>query len=252
MNDLYHLLLEYRFEEFEKTLSYQFLKYSFEIFSCCRHPEHIDWLMKRVRPYQHKNKLSEQESIIRSDYISHFVFEQFEQKLDLITFLQLLVYVRTLNYQTKSLRSNFLEFKFRLGDFLNYTNQTSNHYQLMKLKKFFDVLKKNLMMEYFTEKSYRMIVTIPEVFVYKSEQNIWLAEIWIAEELFEYLHPFIFPDFFKKSLTVDEFKILFEIVTIFSSNSTRKEFNIQQFLDSYSSNINGTRQKKLKSFLSST
>ena len=90
--------------------------------------------MKKVRPYQHKNELSEQESIIRSDYISHFVFEQFEQKLDLITFLQLLVYVRTLNYQTKSLRSNF-----RLGDFLNYTNQTSNHYQLMKLKKFFDV-----------------------------------------------------------------------------------------------------------------
>jgi len=121
MNDLYHLLLEYRFEEFEKTLSYQFFKYSFKIFSCCRHPEHIDWLMKRVRPYQHKNKLSKQESILHSDYISHFAFEQFEQKLDLITFLQLLVYVRTLNYQTKSLKSNFREFKFRLGDFLNYT-----------------------------------------------------------------------------------------------------------------------------------
>ncbi len=104
----------------------------------------------------------------------------------------------------------------------------------MKLKKFFDVLKKNLVIEYFTDKSYRMFVTIPEAFVYKLEQNIWLAEIWIAEELFEYLHPFIFPNFFKKKLTSDEFNVLFEIVTIFSSNSTRKEFNIQQFLDSYS------------------
>ena len=40
--------------------------------------------------------------------------------------------------------------------------------------------------------------------------------------------------------------MLFEIVQIFSSSSTRKEFNIQQFLDSYSPNINGTRKKKIK------
>ena len=98
----------------------------------------------------------------------------------------------------------------------------------------------------FTDKFSRMLVTIPEAFVYKSEQNIWLAEVWIAEELFEYLHPFLFPDFFKEKLTIDQFQVLFEIVKIFSSNSTRKEFNIQQFLDSYSSNRNGTRKKKIK------
>ncbi len=69
------------------------------------------------------------------------------------------------------------------------------------------------MIEYFTDKSYRMLVTIPEVFVYKSKQNIWLIESWIAEELFEYLHPFIFPDFFRKKLTEDEFKVLFNIKT---------------------------------------
>ena len=41
-----------------------------------------------------------------------------------------------------------------------------------------------------------MLVTIPEVFVSKSEQNIWNVEIWIAEELFDYLHPFLFQDLF--------------------------------------------------------
>lgn len=50
-----------------------------------------------------------------------------------------------------------------------------------------------------------MLVTIPEAFVYKSEQNIWVAEVWIAKELFECLHPFLFPDFFKGKLTMDEF-----------------------------------------------
>ena len=41
-------------------------------------------------------------------------------------------------------------------------------------------------------------------------------------------------DFFKKKLTTDEFRVLFEIVQIFSYSSTPKQFNIQQFLDSYS------------------
>jgi hypothetical protein len=91
-----------------------------------------------------------------------------------------------------------------------------------------------------------MLVTIPEAFVCKSEQNIWIVEVWIAEELFDYLHPFLFPDFFKEKLTVDEFQVLFEIVKIFSSSTTRKEFNIQEFLDSYSSNMNGTRKNKIK------
>ena len=31
MNDLYHLLFEYRFEEFDKTLSYPFFKYSVKV-----------------------------------------------------------------------------------------------------------------------------------------------------------------------------------------------------------------------------
>lgn len=57
--------------------------------------------------------------------------QQFEQKSDLVTLLQLLMYVKTLNYQTKSLKSNFRKFKFKLGDFLKYTSQISNHYQLI-------------------------------------------------------------------------------------------------------------------------
>ena len=246
IKDLHNLLLDYRLEEFEKTLSYQFFKYSFEIFQYSREPTHIDWLNSRIRPYQYKNKLSQEISVINSHYINQFAFQEFQQKLDFIIFLQLLMYVQTLKYQTKTLRSNFRQFEFPLRDFLNYTSKTSSQYQLIKLKQFFNVLRKNLVMECFTDKSYQMVVTIPEVFVYKSKQNIWLAEIWISEELFHYFHPFIFPDFFKEKLNMDEFQVLFEIVKIFSSNSTRKEFNVQQFLDSYSSNINGKRKKEIK------
>ena len=108
----------------------------------------------------------------------------------------------------------------------------------MLLKEFFTVLKENFVIEFFTDKSYRMLVTISEAFVEKSEKNIWVTEVWIAEKLFEYLHPFLFPDFFKQKLTNYEFQVLFEIIKTFSSSSTRKEFNLQHIFDSYFSDIN--------------
>ena len=110
IKDFHNLLLEYRLEEFEKILSYTFFKYSFEIFQRSRQPSHIDWLMNRTRPYQYKNKLFPKTSVINSHYIRHFAFQQFQQKLDLITLFQLLVYVRTLNCQTKTLTSSLRQF----------------------------------------------------------------------------------------------------------------------------------------------
>ena len=74
-----------------------------------------------------------------------------------------------------------------------------------KLKTFFDLVKNNFVIESFSHKHYRMLVTVPEVFVYKSEQNILIVEIWLAEELFHYLHPFLFNDFFQQKLTKHQF-----------------------------------------------
>jgi hypothetical protein len=62
-------------------------------------------------------------------FMNKFAFHQFQQKLDLIALLPLLMYVQTLDYQTKTLRFNFRQFKFSLRDFLNYSHKTSNHYQ---------------------------------------------------------------------------------------------------------------------------
>ena len=53
-----------------------------------------------------------------------------------------------------------------------------------------------------------MLVTLPEVNVTKSEQNIWNVEIWVTEELFDYLHPFIFSDLFETNLSSHQFQVL--------------------------------------------
>ena len=164
-------------------LSYQYFKYSFELFSLSIHTSHLDWLFKRIRPLQFKNKCLLDHSIIHSHYLNQLDFNQVKEKLHLVTLLRLLAFVPTLKYNTKELRSQYRQYCFPLGHFLKYTGKNSNQYQLNKLKDFFDLLRKNFVIESFSDTHYRMLVTIPEVFVTKSEQNIWNVEIWIAEEL---------------------------------------------------------------------
>lgn len=95
---------------------------------------------------------------------------------------------------------------------------------------------------------FRMLITVPEVFVYKSEQNILMVEIWIAEDLFDYLHPFVFSDLFQQKLTKHQFQVLFEIIKTYSSVHLRKEFNIQKFIENYPASLNNKQKKQIKEF----
>ena len=110
------------------------------------------------------------------------------------------------------------------------------------------MVKKNFVIESFSDKHYRMLVTVPEVSVYKSEQNILIVEIWIAEELFNYLHPFLFSDLFQQKLTKHQFQVLFEIIKTYSSINLRKEFNIAQFLDNYPSVLSNQQKRRIQGY----
>ena len=122
LNYYHNLLKQSHFEELERILSHQFFKYSFEIFSSARQPDHIDWLFHRVRPYQHRDSLALQQTTIYTHYMSQFDFQQSQQKKDFITLLQLLMFVRSLDFKEKTLTSKYRQFKFPLRDFLNYTH----------------------------------------------------------------------------------------------------------------------------------
>jgi len=250
IQDFHDLLIAATFEhqDFESRLSYQFFKYSFQLFSRSIHTSHLDWLMIRIRPLQFKNTFLSDTSIIHSHYLNQMDLNQLKEKQHLITLLRLLIFVRPLNYNTKKLRSKFRQYCFPLRDFLKYTRKTSNQYQLNKLKEFFDLVRQNFVIESFSDTHYRMLVTVPEVFVTKSQQNIWNVEIWIAEELFDYLYPFLFQDFFSTKLTKDQFQVLFEVIKVCSSTETRKEFHISTFLDNYPSVLSSQRKKKMKEY----
>jgi hypothetical protein len=247
IKDFQDLLITSSFEEhqFESKIAYQFFKYSFELFSSLNQSSHIDWLVTRIRPYQYRNEFS-LELALHSDYLNQMDYNLLKEKQHLITFLRLLAYVKKLKYNTKSLRSEFRRYRFPLRDFLNSNNLTRNYYQVKKLKTFFDLVKTNFVIESFSNKHYRMLVTVPEVSVYKSEQNILMVEIWIAEELFHYLHPFLFSDLFQQKLTRHQFQVLFEIIKTYSSIHLRKEFNITEFLDNYPSVLSNQHKRQIQ------
>ena len=149
-------------------------------------------------------------------------YKLLKEKQHLITLLRLLTYATKLKNTTKCLTSEFRRYRFPLRDFLNYNDLTSNYYQVKKLKTFFDMLKSNFVIASFSDKHYRMLVTVHEVSVYKSEQNILMVEIWLAEELFDYLHPFLFSDIFQQKLNKYQFQVLFKIIKTYSSINLRK------------------------------
>ena len=249
IKDFQDLLITSSFEEhqFESKIAYQFFKYSFELFSSLNQSSHIDWLVTRIRPYQYRNEFS-LELALHSDYLNQMDYNLLKEKQHLITLLRLLAYVKKLKYNTKSLTSEFRRYRFPLRDFLNYNNLTRNYYQVKKLKTFFDLVKTNFVIESFSNKYYRMLVTVPEVSVYKSEQNILMVEIWIAEELFHYLHPFLFSDLFQQKLTRHQFQVLFEIIKTYTSIHLRKEFNITQFLDNYPSVLSNQHKRQIQEY----
>ena len=162
-----------------------------------------------------------------------------KQYLYLVTLLRLLTYLRNLPYETKSLKSQYRCYKFPFSDFLKYNNSNYNSYQIKKLKQFF---------ESFSDNSYPMLVTIPELTVYKSKENILMVEIWIAEDLIHYLHPFVFSDLFSQKLTRLQFEVLFSIIQTYSTINSRKEFNIQAFIKNYPATLNNEQKNQIKTF----
>lgn len=249
IKDFQDLLIVSSFDEhqFESKIAYQFFKYSFELFNSLNQPSHIDWLATRIRPYQYRNLFS-LELAIHSDYLNQIDYKLLKEKQHLITLLRLLTYVKKLKYTNKRLTSEFRQYRFPLRDFLNYNNLNTNSYQVKKLKTFFDLLKTNFVIESFSNSYYRMLVTVPEVLVYKSEQNILMVEIWIAEELFDYLHPFLFSDVFQQKLNKHQFQVLFEIIQTYGSIHIRKEFNIAQFLDNYTSVLSNQHKRQIQEY----
>ena len=156
--------------------------------------------------------------------------------------MQFLVYAQTLNSKSDSLGSTrYRLIQFRVQDFLKYRRVSSNYYQI----EFFDEFQTNSLIKFFSNQKYRSLVTIPEVNLQKGKQNSWVVEVWIADELFYYAHPFVLPDLFQRKLTKHPFEVQFHVIRTFSSVAIQKTFYLKEFLQAYTSTLNKQYQTLL-------
>lgn len=234
-----------QFSKLEQRISYEFLKQTYQLFRYSQETEKVEWLAQRLRPLQTRNSLAASGTTINIHYIEQCPMKKL-QKQELIRLFQLLAYLKSLDgYKTANLRSKFRRYQFPVKEFLYFANPTTkvNQYQLAKVIDFFNSLEHNLVLKFLSDKDYRMLVSIPEAYATKV-QNQWMAEVWVADEIFSYFEPFLFMDYFKQNrMSVDEFSVLFQIIQNFCVTNLRKDFDISKL---YTSKLNGTRKKKIK------
>ena len=241
----YHtLLIQNHFEEFEHKLSIHFLTYFGKVLPL--QYSYTDWLVIKLRPLR---KQTFSLTGLKIDYLRSGSFQNNTDSYKFCTLLQFLVYAQTLNYKIDSLgTTSYRLVQFRVQDFLKYTKLSSNYYQLKKLIEFFDELQTNSLIKFFSNQKYRSLVTIPEVNLQKGKQNSWTVEVWIADELFYYAHPFLLPDLFQVKLTKLQLEVQVHVIRTFSSFDTQKIFYVEEFLQAYPSTLNNQQITNVKRY----
>jgi len=241
----YHpLLVEDRFEEFELIIWKQFLYHFGKTLPL--HYSYLDWLVVKLRPIR-KQKLSS--ITLKTDYIRTIDFQSFNKRQKFFTLLQFLGYAQNLDYDVGFLGSTYYRrVRFRIHDFLKYKKVSDNFYQLKKLVIFFYELQTNSLIQFFSDTHFRSLVTIPEVNLDKDKPNGWIAEVWIAEELFYYAHPFLFPDLVKRKLRKYQFEVQFKIIQVFCSVEVEKTFLIKEFFQNYPSTLTNKQKTEIKEY----
>lgn len=135
----YHsLLVSNRFEDLEHKLSLEFLE-KFGKLLALNYP-YLDWLLVQLRPLRNQEVT---ERSVKTDYITIMDPNLLTHHKHFYNLLQFLTYVQDLEYQVGDLGStSYRQVKFRVRDFLKYTKESQNYYQLKELLQFFDYFKK--------------------------------------------------------------------------------------------------------------
>lgn len=195
--------------------------------------------MVRIRSYQNRNIDTSNSSIIYFHYLKQFTLKEFQDRSEFILFLQFLAYAQYRLVEVK------------VKDFIEYTQENYHHQKVKKFLRFIAKLQKNSLIQFFSDHYYRglITITIPQVDLFKNPNDkSWRAQIWLANDLFSYLHPFLFKDFFRGKLTKDQFEVLFHLLQIFSLQTSTKGINYRNFITNYSSVLSNSRKTQIKEY----
>ena len=128
-----------------------------------------------------------------------------------------------------------------------------SHYQRKKALQIFKYLEafqifklQRFTLEDFDDFQFCSSVIIPYLKV-KKNAGIWIVNVAIAKELYEYKYPFQINHYFLTWKTIHQFQVKSQIIAITATNSFKKEFYIQEFLKRF--NVPNKKKTQLKQML---
>jgi hypothetical protein len=237
----YHtLLIQNSFEEFEHKLSLHFLTYFGKVLPL--EYSYLNWLVLKLRPVRKQNVLP---CGLNSDYIES---EALIDSKNFVTLIQFLNYIQILDFETKYIdQIPYRVVVFRLTDFIQLQNKQGNQYQLVKVKRFLQGLRTEILITSFSDTYFQSLVAIPLV-KFTKLQKFWVVRVWVAQEFFCYKYPFYLPHLFQQPLKKDQLEVRVQVFKIFSSKAIDKVFRIKEFFENYPSRLSNQQKTKMKGY----
>lgn len=240
---LYQTIIKNDLAFFEHQLTIHFLTYfgkNLDLTFC-----HTDWLAVHLRRLKQENFVLKAGSL-KVDYIKDESFEHPNDFDQFCIFLQFILYLENLNYIKDSLGdTTYRLFQFRVADFMKYIKRSYNTYQLKKLIQFLESIQSNSSIKFFSNQEYRSLITIPNITL-KKESKYWVASLWVLDDLFIHLHPFMLPGLLQDRLTKLQLEVQAFIIKNFGCRGVKKTFRIEEFLENRTSKLNSNTKKRLK------
>lgn len=125
--------------------------------------------------------------------------------------------------------------------------KNKNHYQLKKIICFFHSIQNTVpTLTVFSENFFRSASVIPLVDIYK-ENNSWIVQILLAEQLYFYQYPFSLPHYFITYQTTYELQVKLKIIQVMSSERLEKVLEIQDSLEQF--NLSTQKKTSIKKLI---
>lgn len=228
-------------QEFEDKLTRHFYAHSKKILVL--DDLYTDWLIDYFR------KTEKPLNFLVTSYLTETDLKNIKKSEFIFRFLQLLSFSRNYSSDIKELFSqNYHVIKFRVQDFMDFIRiKNKNHYQLKKIICFFHSIQNTVpTLTIFSENFFRSVSVIPLVDVYK-EQNSWVVQILLAEQLYFYRYPFSLPPYFITYQTTYELQVKLKIIQVMSSERLEKVLEIQDSLEQF--NLSTQKKASIKKLI---
>jgi len=199
-----------------------------------------------LRKIVSKQKSEINSNCLVSSYLRKNSFDHFVQKKQFFKLIQLLSFIRTLEYSRQFINDQtYYVLEFSVMDFISFTgSNTKSTYQRTQALEFLTSLQDlKPLIQKFSENEFRRSVMFPYLKLTKKNRR-WTITMAIGEEFYFYHYPFFFSDSFLIYKNKYDLEIKLQLIEVFSQVELKKIFPVKKCLNQFS--VSNKDLKKIK------